>query len=124
MHGRRFDAVGQPLAGEFRVNATNEGIQFDPAVAMDAAGDFIIVWSGGAGGREDVFAQRYGASGEPLGGNFRVNTATAGAAAFPDVAVDAAEISSSPGITSRRQAMMSTRNATHRPVSRSTVSSA
>jgi hypothetical protein len=41
---RRFDANGQPVADEFRVNTHTDGRQLSPAVAMDNNGKFIIVW--------------------------------------------------------------------------------
>jgi hypothetical protein len=41
---RRFDANGQPFAGEFRVNTHTGSRQLSPSVAMDNDGKFIIVW--------------------------------------------------------------------------------
>src|SRR6185503_10670365 len=36
--GRRFDAAGAPLGGEFRVNTYTSGFQGDPGVAADGNG--------------------------------------------------------------------------------------
>jgi hypothetical protein len=87
--GRRFNAAGQPQGGEFIVNtATGENEQH-AAVAMDATGDFVIVWSNLRGGGANVYARRYNAAGVPKAGP-AVLTATAHVAeARPDVAVDA-----------------------------------
>ncbi len=37
-------AVPIPTAAEFRVNTFTTGNQFDPAVAMDDDGDFVVTW--------------------------------------------------------------------------------
>jgi hypothetical protein len=42
--GRRFDAGGQPLGAEFRVNATTAGLQFAPRVAATDEG-FVVTWA-------------------------------------------------------------------------------
>lgn len=89
---RRYDAGGAPLGDEFRVNATTEDHQRHSTVAMDPAGAFVVVWSGyGQAGVADwdIYAQRYGASGEKQGDEFRVNGTTAGQQQFPSLAVDA-----------------------------------
>src|SRR5262249_34963057 len=53
-------------------------------VAADAAGNFIVIWTSVPGPNEPdaaVMAQRYNASGAPVGGNFEVNSYTTGAQA-------------------------------------------
>jgi hypothetical protein len=60
--GRFFSSLGDPQAGEFRVNNSTWADQ--PSVAVDADGDFVVVWLGlhdGAG--SGVFAQRFLAGG-------------------------------------------------------------
>ena len=46
-----------------------------PAVAADAAGNFVVAWRkhGSADGRDGVWARRYAANGTPLGSEFRVS---------------------------------------------------
>src|SRR4051812_48545164 len=80
VYARRYDAAGTPLGGEFRVNTYTTGDQSQPAVAVDADGDFIVTWTslGQEGDVGGVYAQRYTAAGVPRGGEFRVNTTTAG----------------------------------------------
>jgi hypothetical protein len=60
-------------------------------VAMDADGDFVVTWSshGQDGSYFGVYAQRYNAAGVKQGGEFRVNTTTAGNQLFSQVAMDA-----------------------------------
>lgn len=81
-----------PTGTDFRVNTTTTDDQTDPAIAMDANGDFVITWTsdqqlGGSG--EDIYAQRYTASGQAIGTEFRVNLSTPQDQNNPDVASDA-----------------------------------
>src|SRR5439155_10020221 len=91
VYAQRYGAAGAPLGGEFRANTTTAGDQRNLAVGLDAAGDFIIAWqsAGQDGSGYGIYAQRYGAAGAPLGGEFRINTFTAGDQRNPAVAVDA-----------------------------------
>lgn len=72
---RLYNADGQPLGEEFVVNTTTKDSQDTPAVAALADGGFVITWqSRDFGGTEyDIFAQRYNASGNVVGNEFRVN---------------------------------------------------
>ena len=58
---------------------------------MDAAGEFTVSWDSDAqdGSAQGVYAQQYDAAGVPMGGEFRVNTATANAQAGSGIAMDA-----------------------------------
>ncbi len=40
--GRQFDHLGRPAGGEFSVS----GFGYEPTIAMDARGSFVVVWSG------------------------------------------------------------------------------
>ena len=46
---RRFASDGTPLGDDFQVNTYTTGEQHEPAVAMDDAEDFVVVWTGGPG---------------------------------------------------------------------------
>src|SRR5262249_14175194 len=63
---------------EFRVNTYTTNDQLAPAVAMDAAGNFVVVWQsnnqGPTGSGYDIYGQRYNAAGSAVGNEFRVNT--------------------------------------------------
>ncbi|HEX8384570.1 MAG TPA: hypothetical protein VF576_00210, partial [Rubricoccaceae bacterium] len=97
VYARRYAASGAPVGAEFRVNTTATGSQGNPSVALDADGDFVVAWesippSGGVGqdgSSSGIFAQRYTASGAPVGGEFQVNTYTTEFQVHPSVAVDA-----------------------------------
>jgi hypothetical protein len=87
VYGRRFSATGTPLGDEFLVNTTTAGNQWPPAVAAMPQGGFVVTWmSTDPYGSEGIFAQRFGRSGAPVGGEFRVNTTTVGSHGEPDVA--------------------------------------
>lgn len=68
----------QPVGSEFLVNSYATRHQLEPGTAMDADGDFVIVWvsSDQDGDGWGIYAQRYAASGTPQGSEFRVNTHT------------------------------------------------
>jgi hypothetical protein len=90
---RRYDGAGAPRGPEFRVNTETYGTQEAPAVASDPEGDFVIAWTGldedGRSFAFDIFAQRYEASGAPIGSQFQINTYTSGWQDQSSVAFDA-----------------------------------
>jgi hypothetical protein len=75
---RRFDSAGVAQAAEFQVNSYTAGDQYDPAVAADADGDFVIAWTRFDGGAAGVAAQRFDSGGAAQGIEFLVNTSTIG----------------------------------------------
>jgi hypothetical protein len=89
--GRRYDAQGNPQGPEFRVNTYTTGAQGWPEVAVQANGDFAVVWRslGQDGNGWGIFGQRYDAAGQPLGPEFRVNAYTTGSQAEARLAFDA-----------------------------------
>jgi len=89
---RAAAAQGDPLGPQFRVNAYTTDSQSVPAVASDAAGNFVVVWQSlyQDGSSYGVFGQRYDNTGAPLGPEFRVNTFTTNFQGAPAVASDAA----------------------------------
>jgi len=72
-----YDESGAFVRGPLAVArdfSTYTGAQHRPDVAMDADGNFVVVWSGGAGeGDDGIFAQRFAADGEYRGENRRVS---------------------------------------------------
>jgi hypothetical protein len=89
--GQRYDAAGAAVGGEFRVNTYTTDAQRSPAVAVDAVGNFVVVWAGFGqdGSLYDVLGQRYDAVGAALGSEFRINTYTTGGQFGAAVAMDA-----------------------------------
>jgi hypothetical protein len=86
--GQRYDSSGNALDGEFQVSTYTAVGQYGPSVASDAAGNFIVTWSGG-NHRNEIFGRRYDSGGNTLGGEFQVNTYTARGQGSPAVASDA-----------------------------------
>jgi len=77
VYAQWLDAAGDALGGNFKVNATTGAGQCaSPAVAADPGGQgFVVAWIDRRtpGDTGDVYAQRYDASGAPVGPNVRVN---------------------------------------------------
>ena len=89
VHARRFDAAGSPLGSVLLVNTTTAGDQSSPEVALDADGDFVVVFSGnGQGDPDGVLGQLFNASGTPVGAEFWVNATVNGTQNLSRVAFD------------------------------------
>jgi len=89
--GQRFDPNCSPLGGEFQVNTTCVGNQKEPSVAMDTAGNFVVVWQGPGTieeDKEDIFARRFEPNNLPVGSEFQVNTNTNDKQLCPRVAMN------------------------------------
>jgi hypothetical protein len=73
-------AGGIPTGTELRINSYTTQDQHRPAIAVDSAGNFVVVWDSYSedGSREGVFGQRYDAWGGRSGDEFRVNSFTTG----------------------------------------------
>jgi hypothetical protein len=80
---RLYESDGDPVGAEFLVNTSTLSSQSQPAIAPLADGGFVIVWtdfsgSGGDSSGSSIKGQRYDSAGTKVGGEFLVNTATAG----------------------------------------------
>jgi hypothetical protein len=81
---------GAPVSGEIQVPAATSGRQQDADVDMDAGGGFVVVWESqghDAEGKFGIFARRFGAAGNPLGPEVRVDVPAGRNARIPRVAV-------------------------------------
>jgi len=89
IHARLFGPDGTALGDQFMVNTATAGSQDYPQVAVNEKGQFVVVWQGESepGGETDIFGRRYSSVGEPIGGEFRINTYTADDQRYPDVAI-------------------------------------
>ncbi len=87
--GQRYDQYGQTQGGEFLID-TYTGDAVTPAVAMDAAGDFVVVWAGaGNPDASGVYARVYDQFGKAEGDQFLVNQYQPSLQNEPSVAMDA-----------------------------------
>jgi len=84
--------IGDPIGGDFQVNAYSSGAQGQPVVAPDSGGGFVVVWhSDGSPTDHDSFsiqARRFDSTATPLADEFQVNTYTTSPQREPAVAPD------------------------------------
>ncbi|MEM1183091.1 MAG: hypothetical protein AAGM22_32410, partial [Acidobacteriota bacterium] len=82
---RRYFSTGSPAGPAFQVNTETTGDQGAPAIAMNAAGDFVIAWAG----RGDLYigGRRFASTGAATGSQFTVNDITVGDHSAPAVAI-------------------------------------
>jgi len=90
IYAQRYDASGIPQGANFLVNDDVGAVhQYNPSVALDNAGNFVVCWEDKRNGDNDIYAQQYDASGIPQGANFRVNDDVGTTAQYgPSVAMD------------------------------------
>ena len=77
------------IYGEEQVNTYTSGNQTEPKVTTLADGSYVVVWHSygqDAANSYGIYAQRFTASGIPIGAEFAVNTDTAGNQSNPDIA--------------------------------------
>ncbi|MBI4726362.1 hypothetical protein HY768_03915 [candidate division TA06 bacterium] len=69
---RLYDPSGNPVGPDCLVNEFTGSSCSDPAIAAWAGG-IVVVWRDYRNGNYDIYCQRYGSTGSPLGANFKVN---------------------------------------------------
>ncbi len=97
-----FDSSGNKIGGEIAGPEYVDEAQRSLSVAMDADGDFVIVWAEGTdtsigpcpptnpdGDAQGIYAQRYFSDGTPNGSVFQVNTTWQNSQQTPIVAMNA-----------------------------------
>jgi len=83
--GQRYDKAGNGLGTNFKINDdVGNASQGEPVVAMAYNGGFIVTWKDYRNGgiMPDVYAQRFNASGNPFGANFKVNSTNTNSQTF------------------------------------------
>ncbi len=98
IRARRFNSSGTPQGGDILVNTYTTGSQGASPVAMDSAGNFVVVWSSAPdflttqppqdGSGSGIFARRFDANGNPLSVEFQVNQYTTGNQYSPRIAMN------------------------------------
>ena len=86
---QRFNATGTPVGGEQLVNTTTLYDQEDASISMPPSGKAVVTWTSNYqdGTRLGVYGQEYDAAGVKDGGEFLINTTTAGDQHFSSVAM-------------------------------------
>lgn len=91
---RIFLPDGTPSDDAFQVNTTAAREQYQPGITVLAGGGFVIAWTDDSRGLETggddssgyaIRAQVFSATGTPVGGEFRVNQATANGQVQPEL---------------------------------------
>jgi len=82
--GRLYDANGAPVGNEFYTSQAT-GCRF-PDAAMDAYGNFVVVWMQ-EGGKNSIMARLYNVAGVPMTDAFLVSSASFGSQTRPAVAM-------------------------------------
>ena len=85
IYGRLFTQRGAAEGAEFRVDAGQFPEVWNPEVAANAAGDFMIVWESGVLTAPNIYARLYERDGTPAGPRFVANPSTAGRQRRPAV---------------------------------------
>jgi hypothetical protein len=71
---QRYDSNWNPIGNNFIVN--DGGLtsrQFNPSIAFTADGKFVIAWQDARNRNDDIYAQKFDADGNKIGGNYRVS---------------------------------------------------
>ena len=122
VYARRFNSSGAPQGGEIVVNTYTTDTQARSDVALDSAGNFVVVWqsSGRTATASACSARRFDNSGTKVGAEFQVNQQTTGYAGAPRSRCGRPESSSSsgqpPGRPGRRHHGAAVRRLTGTPV--------
>ena len=85
-----FDANSNKIGTETLANNVTENEQERPALAMNANGNFIIVWASHSGDFDDIFdiKGRLYKNNQPVGDEFLVNSTTANSQTKPTVSMN------------------------------------
>lgn len=88
VYARRFDAAGNPLTSEILINQTTSSDQQWARVASADDGTFLVTWTHGAAGGEDVFFRKFAANGTPQTAETRANNTTTNSQKNSVIAMD------------------------------------
>jgi hypothetical protein len=81
--------TGATMGGIISPPQITTGDQSNPAVAMRANGEFIVVWQGnGTGDADGIYFRRYNSGGVAQGNQVQVNNVTVGEQANPSISFD------------------------------------
>ena len=88
--GQAYDWHGQKRGMPFQVNSVIQSTNLDLEVAMDAAGNFAVIWNTQFNANTGVYVRRFNNSCIPQGPEFLVNT-NPGSGLFEDVGISMAD---------------------------------
>jgi hypothetical protein len=73
IRAQRFDSAGAPVGTEIAVSQVETGKHFWPAVAADAAGNFLVTFRNDDSDRSGMFGRYFTSAGTPTSKEFRLN---------------------------------------------------
>ena len=77
-YGRVYNSAGNPITQEYQIGSTN-ATQYEPAIAMQANGNFISVWQeideSMPGSAFSIYGRKYNSVGSALGAPFSISEA-------------------------------------------------
>jgi Ca2+-binding RTX toxin-like protein len=79
IYGQRYDAGGNRLGAEFRINTYTTNSQYYPSITGLSGGGFVVTWTSIeslCSGGNDICGQLYSNDGNKLGSEFEINTYT------------------------------------------------
>jgi len=91
VYGQRYDAAGVKAGGEFLINETTNGGQYQPAVTGLSTGGFVVSWYNdnydlsGSGTTSDVYIRQYDAAGVALDGQRKLVSNSSGEESSPTI---------------------------------------
>jgi hypothetical protein len=88
VYQQRYDAEGNIVGSETKVNTTTSSFQYLPRVTALKDGGWLVAWTsfGQDGSGYGIYQQRYDADGNSIGGETKVNTYTNSDQSMPSVA--------------------------------------
>ena len=90
VYAQRYNILGVAQGAEFRVNSTTQAVQYASDVAVDAGGNYIVVWISSAPGQDGsgpgIIGRVLSPTGTALTPEFLVNAFTPGEQDWPSVA--------------------------------------
>jgi len=82
--GQCYTQEGAGSGSEFMVNTTLTNNQYGSTVASLPDGGFLVAWAGeGLGDNAGIFGRRFSGLGQPLGGEFRINSTLSNDQSWP-----------------------------------------
>ena len=84
IYAQRYASDGTPLGTNFKVNSDQGEYRWNPSIATNGSGNFVIAWMGDW----QIYVQRYVSDGSPLGSNLKVSDEEEIAYYYPSISIE------------------------------------
>jgi hypothetical protein len=89
VYAQKYSASGAKTGGEFRINTTTLGHQYESDITALANGNYVVTWTSDGNSQDTsgggIFARVFDANNNALTGEFKVNTTTTGTQTTPTI---------------------------------------